>query len=90
MYLPYGYDPNKQYNIMYMMHGGGGNESSIFIESTVMKKYLDSYTSDFSKGNLYFLLCEGGSHWWDGYIVDYIYDAMPYSTMNKSSSIPLK
>ncbi|MBR5164922.1 MAG: endo-1,4-beta-xylanase [Ruminococcus sp.] len=236
VYLPYGYDPNKQYNIMYMMHGGGGNESSIFIESTVMKKYLDSmimngdieptivvtptfnnaagsdmtanaknfwkelakdvvpaveskystyakstspedlkasrghrafsgfsmgslttwyvflndldyfeycmplsgdcwagntadqkaqavadaakksgykkneyflmcatgtkdiaygamndqinsmkkltdtftYTSDFSKGNLYFLLCDGGSHWWDGYIVDYIYDAMPY------------
>ena len=236
VYLPYGYDPNKQYNIMYMMHGGGGNENSIFIESTVMKKYLDSmimngdidpmivvtptfnnaagsdmtanaknfwnelakdvvpaveskystyakstspadlkasrghrafsgfsmgslttwyvflndldyfeycmplsgdcwagntadqkaqavadaakksgyakneyflmcatgtkdiaygamndqinsmkkltdtftYTSNFSKGNLYFLLCDGGSHWWDGYIVDYIYDAMPY------------
>ena len=236
VYLPYGYDSSKQYNIMYMMHGGGGNESSIFIESTVMKKYLDwmimngdiepmivvtptfnnaagsdmtanaknfwnelakdvvpaieskystyakstsaadlkasrshrafsgfsmgsltswyvflndldyfqyvmplsgdcwagntadekaaavanaakksgyakneyflmcatgtkdiaysamndqlnsmkkltdtfTYTSDFSKGNLYFLVCDGGSHWWDGYIVDYIYDAMPY------------
>ena len=165
VYLPYGYDSSKQYNIMYMMHGGGGNESSIFIESTVMKKYLDwmimnkdiepmivvtptfnnaagsdmtanaknfwnelakdvipaieskystyakneyflmcatgtkdiafsamndqlnsmkkltdtfTYTSDFSKGNLYFLLCDGGSHWWDGYIVGYIYDAMPY------------
>ena len=236
VYLPYGYDSSKQYDIMYMMHGGGGNESSIFIESDVMKKYLDSmimngdiepmivvtptfnnaagsdmtanaknfwnelakdvvpavesrystyaktasvadlkasrshrafsgfsmgslaawyvflndldyfqyvmplsgdcwagstaeekaasvanaakksgyakdkyflmcatgtkdiaynamndqinsmkkltdtftYTSDFSKGNLYFLLCDGGSHWWDGYIVNYIYDALPY------------
>ena len=236
VYLPYGYDKNKKYNIMYMMHGGGGNESSIFIESGVMKKYLDSmimngdiepmivvtptvnnaagsdmtgnaknfwnelakdvvpaveskystyadsvsaadlkasrahrafsgfsmgsltawyvflndldyfqyvmplsgdcwagsnaaekaasvanaakksgyakneyflmcatgtkdiaysamndqinsmkkltdtftYTSDFSKGNLYFLLCDGGSHWWDGYIVNYIYDMLPY------------
>ncbi len=236
VYLPYGYDSNKQYNIMYMMHGGGGNESSIFIESGVMKKYLDhmimngdiepmivvtptfnnaagsdmtsnsknfwnelakdilpavegkystyaasasaadlkasrahrafsgfsmgsltawyvflndldyfqyvmplsgdcwagsngaekaaavaeaarnsgyakdeyflmcatgtddiaysamneqinsmktltdtfTYTSDFSKGNLYFLTCEGGTHYWDGYIVNYIYDALPY------------
>ncbi len=236
VYLPYGYDSSKQYDIMYMMHGGGGNESSIFIESTVMKKYLDNmimngdiepmivvtptfnnaegsdmtsnaknfwnelakdiipavegkystyaastsaadlkasrghrafsgfsmgsltawyvflneldyfkyvmplsgdcwagstadekaaavenaakksgyakdeyflmcatgtkdiaytamneqieamkkltdtftFTSDFSKGNLYFLTCEGGTHYWDGYIVDYIYDALPY------------
>ena len=27
--------------LCYMMHGGGGNESSIFLESSVMKKYLD-------------------------------------------------
>ena len=236
VYLPYGYDSSKQYDIMYMMHGGGGNESSIFLESSVMKKYLDhmimngdiepmivvtptfnnaagsdmttnsknfwnelekdllpavegkystyavstsaadlkasrshrafsgfslgaltawyvflnsldyfqyimplsgdcwagntaqekatvvadaarqsgysrdeyflmcatgtkdiayaamrdqievmktmtdvfTYTSDFSKGNFYFLTCEGGTHYWDGYIVDYIYDGLPY------------
>ena len=27
VYLPPGYDENKKYDIMYMMHGGGGNES---------------------------------------------------------------
>lgn len=25
VYLPYDYDPNKQYNILYLMHGGGEN-----------------------------------------------------------------
>ena len=25
VYLPYGYDPAKSYDIMYLMHGGGGN-----------------------------------------------------------------
>ena len=45
-----------------------------------MKKLTDTftYTSDFSKGNFYYLLCDGGSHWWTGYIVHYIYDALPY------------
>lgn len=45
-----------------------------------MKKMTDTftYTSDFSQGNFYYLLCEGGSHWWTGYIVHYIYDALPY------------
>lgn len=26
VYLPYGYDPEKQYNILYLMHGTGDNE----------------------------------------------------------------
>jgi len=30
VYLPYGYDPNKKYNIFYLMHGGGENENTIF------------------------------------------------------------
>lgn len=25
VYLPYNYDPNKQYNVLYLMHGGGEN-----------------------------------------------------------------
>lgn len=25
-YLPYGYDPSKQYNVLYLMHGGGESE----------------------------------------------------------------
>lgn len=35
------------------------------------------YTSDFSKGNLYFLVAQGTTHWW-GYVRHYIYDALPY------------
>ena len=26
VYLPYGYDPEQQYNVMYLMHGGGESE----------------------------------------------------------------
>jgi len=35
------------------------------------------YTSDFSKGNFYFLVAPGATHWW-GYVRHYIYDALPY------------
>jgi len=34
------------------------------------------YTSDFSKGNLYFLVASGKTHWW-GYVRHYVYDALP-------------
>ncbi len=30
VYLPYGYDKNKKYNIFYFMHGMGDNENSLF------------------------------------------------------------
>ena len=46
--------------------------------NSMKNKDCFTYTSDFSKGNFWFLLCEEGSHWWDGYIVDYIYDMLPY------------
>lgn len=36
-----------------------------------------TYTSDFSKGNLYFLEADGLTHWW-GYVRHYVYDALPY------------
>lgn len=36
-----------------------------------------TYTSDFSKGNLYFLEAEGKTHWW-GFVKHYVYDALPY------------
>lgn len=36
-----------------------------------------TYTSDFSKGNLYFLEANGLTHWW-GYVRHYVYDALPY------------
>ena len=34
-------------------------------------------TSDFSKGNFYFLVADGRDHWW-GHVRHYIYDALPY------------
>jgi len=34
------------------------------------------YTSDFSKGNFYFLVAPGKTHWW-GYVKHYIFDALP-------------
>ena len=30
IYVPYGYDKNRQYEILYMMHGGGGSQESLF------------------------------------------------------------
>lgn len=48
VYLPYGYDQNdtnKRYDVMYMMHGGGGYEGELLggvMESTEMKKILDN------------------------------------------------
>ena len=40
------------------------------------KKYF-TYTSDFSQGNLYWLVAPGRVHWW-GHVRHYIYDALPY------------
>jgi len=48
VYLPYGYDPAdtaKKYNVMYMMHGGGGNEKELLggaSAETEMKLILDN------------------------------------------------
>jgi len=42
-----------------------------------MKKMSQfEYTSDFSKGNFYFLVANGKTHWW-GYVRHYVYDALP-------------
>lgn len=44
-----------------------------------LKKNTDvfTYTSDFSKGNLYFLEAQGNVHWWPQ-VRHYIYDALPF------------
>lgn len=48
VYLPYGYDPDdtaKKYNVMYMMHGGGGTEAELLGGAgmeTEMKLILDN------------------------------------------------
>ncbi|ORX49651.1 alpha/beta-hydrolase [Piromyces finnis] len=41
VYLPYGYDSNKQYNIFYLMHGGGENENTIFSNDVKLNNILD-------------------------------------------------
>lgn len=46
------------------------------IEAMRPSGYFD-YTSDFSKGNLYFMVAPGLTHWW-GYVRHYVYDALPY------------
>ena len=30
VYLPYGYSEEEHYNILYVMHGGGGSQASLF------------------------------------------------------------
>jgi len=37
VYTPYGYDPSRQYNILYLLHGGGENEGYWF----GMKEYAE-------------------------------------------------
>ena len=41
VYLPYGYDDSKQYNIFYLMHGGGENENTIFSDDVKLHYILD-------------------------------------------------
>eukprot|EP00833_Pecoramyces_ruminatium_P014383 jgi/Orpsp1_1/1188415/evm.model.d7180000064644.1 len=41
VYLPYGYDKNKKYNVFYLMHGGGENENTIFSNDVKLHNILD-------------------------------------------------
>ncbi len=41
VYLPYGYDSSKKYNIFYLMHGGGENENTIFSNDVKLNNILD-------------------------------------------------
>ena len=40
VYLPYGYDESKPYNILYLMHGGGGNPDA-WLDCSKIKNALD-------------------------------------------------
>ena len=35
VYVPYGYDKSKQYNVFYLMHGGGENEGTCFNDNAI-------------------------------------------------------
>lgn len=42
VYVPYGYDESKQYNIFYLLHGGGENEKTLFFQDdTMIQNVLD-------------------------------------------------
>ena len=42
VYTPYNYDPEKKYNIFYLMHGGGENENTLFFQDdTMIQNMLD-------------------------------------------------
>ena len=41
VYLPYNYDPEKKYNIFYLMHGGGENENTVFGTDVEFDRMLD-------------------------------------------------
>ena len=40
VYLPYGYDPAKPYNILYLMHGGGGSPDA-WLDCSQIKNVFD-------------------------------------------------
>ena len=44
VYLPYGYDEEKQYNVIYLMHGGGGDETewAIHTDYSTVRLMLDN------------------------------------------------
>ena len=43
VYLPYGYDANKKYNVFYFMHGMGDNEDTLFYNNNgEMQRVLDN------------------------------------------------
>ena len=49
VYLPYGYDENKQYNVFYLMHGGWSNETTTLGvpgRPSSMKNVLDNAIAD--------------------------------------------
>eukprot|EP00833_Pecoramyces_ruminatium_P018669 jgi/Orpsp1_1/1192701/evm.model.d7180000095272.1 len=41
VYTPYGYDKSQQYNIFYLMHGGGENENTIFSNDVKLQHIID-------------------------------------------------
>lgn len=44
VYLPYGYDEEKQYNVLYLMHGIGGNEKEwgMYHNASTLKAIMDN------------------------------------------------
>ncbi len=45
VYLPYGYDAAKKYNVLYIMHGGGGNPDA-WLDASPIKNALDQAFND--------------------------------------------
>lgn len=45
VYLPYGYDEAKKYDVFYLMHGGGGNPDA-WLDACMLKNALDRSFAD--------------------------------------------
>jgi len=54
-----------------------------------LKKLTDTfiYSNDPIEGNFYFMVAQGGTHWW-GYVNQYIYNVLPDLFKDTSSSTP--
>lgn len=49
VYTPYGYDENSRYDVLYLMHGGGGSQESVFTGTEhpgMIKNMLDHLIED--------------------------------------------
>lgn len=40
VYLPYGYDESRQYNILYLLHGGGEDETTLFFHKDTQMQHI--------------------------------------------------
>ena len=45
VYLPYGYSEEKKYNVLYVIHGGGGNEDA-WLDTAQTKNMLDQLNAE--------------------------------------------
>lgn len=74
-------ESSKYKNSTYILAATGTDDiayGNLKPQIDAMKKMSTfTYTSDFSKGNLYFLEADGLTHWW-GFVRHYVYDALPY------------
>ena len=95
VYLPEGYDhndKNKKYNILYLMHGGGENEGTIFGPDVMLQNILDHLIKDGVMEPMIvvtptFNRCTAGTFWleWAESVIPFVEGK--YSTYAKSTSI---
>ena len=95
VYLPYGYDPAQSYDILYLMHGGGGNARSWFFETEGTKNLLDNMIKNGDCDPLIVVTptFEGTDNYVYNFAKDFMNDLVPaveskYSTYAKGDVSP--